>query len=187
MKPSQQKLAPSFQASHEARLLGEVLCNVEIGEMITYEKLEEWVDRSVRNSSGRGILMTARRIAQRECDKVFEAVRGVGLKCLTDAELAALPSASIGAISRGVARTKKKVACLRDPTSLTKEEITNLNVGMAQVVAIEATTKRAARKALETRVKQEPQKSLSAHDVLNELGRRESGSRSQGHGPGTDK
>jgi hypothetical protein len=74
------------EASIDTQYLYERLKKVGVGEMIGYDELSELVQRDVRNGA-HGNLSTARNRLMRDDQMVFEAVRGKGLKRLTDAEI----------------------------------------------------------------------------------------------------
>ena len=56
------------------------------GDIVTYAELDALIGKSIQRH--RGSLDTARRTVERDDRMVFEAVRGVGVKCLTSPEAA---------------------------------------------------------------------------------------------------
>jgi hypothetical protein len=77
--------SPLFQRSFETSKLAETLAKARAGDMLTYAALSQIVGRRVDGSTG--ALHSARRVALREYGLVFDAVPGVGLRCLTSAEI----------------------------------------------------------------------------------------------------
>ena len=78
------KRKPTFAMSADSRLIYQRLVECTAGEVVTHEELSKIVGRKVDGSFGP--LHTARRACRREKQIVFDAVMGVGLKCLTDVE-----------------------------------------------------------------------------------------------------
>jgi len=94
------------QMGIDAQILSRVLGEASQGDFISYDKLSEIIGRDIR--SNRGALTTARRAAQREHGKVFSPVRGQGIKCLHDKEVAPmLESSEIKKVRRASNRNLK--------------------------------------------------------------------------------
>jgi len=109
------------EAGLDSRLAYERLMKAEPSEVVTYDELSRLVKRNVQGD-GRHVIQTARRMAQREDQIVFECVRNVGLRRMLDGEIAQLGRPAIRSIRRKVRRTARKIACLSDFDALTNDE-----------------------------------------------------------------
>lgn len=131
--PEGSKTIPTI--SIDTTTLYERLCKADEGEVITYTKLSELIDRDVQHE-GSGNLTTARKKALREKGFVFECVRGIGIK-------RALPSEVVDASESGVKRARRqmrlssrKLATV-DTDSLSQEDQTRAAVLASKLATLE--------------------------------------------------
>jgi hypothetical protein len=117
---------PIALLSIDAKLLYERLIQVEVGAEITNKELSDIIGRNVQES-GRGVLATARRKAQREDQIVFGIVRNVGLKRLTDAEIVNSGERSIEHHRRSSKRAGRRLTCVQHFDALPPEVQTRHN------------------------------------------------------------
>ena len=117
------------EAGVDSRLAYERLIKAELGEVVTYDELSRLVRRNVQ-ADGRHVIETARRMAQREDQIVFECVRNVGLRRMLDGEIAQLGRPAIRSIRRKARRTVRKIACISDFDALKNEEKDSHNIGL---------------------------------------------------------
>ena len=82
----------------DTRLLLQRLLQAKVGEVITYRELNSAIDRDVQREAN-PFLQSAMRAALRQM-MVFSTIRGVGVKRLTDRELAGIGEATRQHISR---------------------------------------------------------------------------------------
>ena len=120
---------PSFQASGDAKILVHVLREVEVGDVVSYSKLTAAIARDVQNDA-RSVLETARQIVQREDKMIFDAVRGIGLKRLTDDEIVGLSDRTREHVRRSARRVVKKMVCV-DYVNLTPEKQVQHNTALS--------------------------------------------------------
>jgi hypothetical protein len=104
-----------FVPSVETRLLYDRLKPAVKADVITYEELSALIGQDVTNGA-RHLLTSARRLTQKEDRKVFGVVRGVGLKCLTDTEIANSGEATRKSLRRKATREGKKLECVEFDT-----------------------------------------------------------------------
>lgn len=124
----------SFEVSADARTLSHILSSAAVGDVVSYDSMTKAVARDVR-SDARGALESARRIVLKERSMVFDAVRGVGLKRLTDAEIVELPARARAHIRRTARKTVKALVCVQY-AELTKEAQVKHNTAISMMGVI---------------------------------------------------
>ncbi|SCM71564.1 hypothetical protein KL86PLE_100265 [uncultured Pleomorphomonas sp.] len=140
---------PIFQSSAETRLITQELAKCAKGEIIPYERICEVVSRPLDDI--RGNIATAMRRVLRDKDFVFSAVRGVGLKRLTDAEIVADGSARTTALHKSAARAVERQS-KADFDSLTNEQKIRFSAEMSVNSAIAMMTRESSIKKVEAKV-----------------------------------
>mgnify|MGYP001166929967 CR=1 FL=1 len=146
MKPTIQQL------SIDSKLIAECLMQVEIGQLVTYEVLSEVIRQDATNDHGRGCIATARRMLQRDHQMVFAAVRGVGLKRLSDAEIVQTGSHSVHRVRSAARRGAKMLTAVSDFDALAPADKLRHNAHLSVLGAIEAMTSTGAVKKVESKV-----------------------------------
>lgn len=102
---------------YETQALVNLLSSAKAGDTITYEQMSACAGSEV--SSSTGFLASARRIAQRDHNCVFVAVKNVGLKRATDVELATdVSDADVRRSRRHARRAFQKLNCVESFGSL---------------------------------------------------------------------
>lgn len=119
----------SFQASGDAKILAHVLRGASIGDLVSYSKLTAAIARDVQTDA-RSVLETARQIVQREDKMIFDAVRGMGLKRLTDEEIVGLGDRTRDHVRRSARRVVKKMVCV-DYNNLSAEKQVQHNTALS--------------------------------------------------------
>lgn len=128
------------EAAIDTRLLVALLNKAEFGQLITYSEMSTALSRQIEGADS--YLQSALRMVQRDYDIVFDVVRGVGYKRLTDSEIVALGSRMPQRIRRIARRTVRTLSKARDD-KLSNAEIIQRNAAtsMAGVLAHVATDK----------------------------------------------
>ncbi len=118
----------------DTRLLLQRLLKAAIGEVIPYEELNTEIDRDVQREAN-PCLQSAMRAALRQ-EMVFSTIRGVGVKRLTDRELAGIGEATRQHITRSARAAVRKMSLVQDFKALTNEEKVRHNTGLAMLGAV---------------------------------------------------
>lgn len=105
------------EASPESRLLFAFLIKAKVNEIFTYDQLSKVIGRDIRKH--RGAIYTAKRMALREHNMVFNAVRKVGIKRLASDGMSEAGMGAIESIRRKSVRTGRMLSCAN------VEELTN--------------------------------------------------------------
>lgn len=130
--------SPSFVASPDAEILYVNLvaeATKDPGAVITYEWLSTTISRDV-SKEARHLLNTARRRALSKNRMVFEVVRGVGVKLVSDTEMVKLAAASRKKAGKAAKRGLKKIETV-ELTKLDQDQRTRL-VAEATVLSMQA-------------------------------------------------
>jgi hypothetical protein len=153
------------QASINAKLLVVRLQKATVDDLIDYAELSQLVGCDVQHK-GRGALETARRIVMRQDGKVFEPVRGVGLKCLSHAETVQVASIFMNRTRNLANRTKRKLDTITDPGSLDSPSFAKFALVGSMVALMKDLTKEKTQKKIEGYC--ESSKSLAGVDKVLE-------------------
>lgn len=136
---------PSFAQSADTRLLLAKLKRMQAGEILSYESLSEEVRSKISGASS--ALQSAKRAAERETNKRFAAIHGVGIKCMNDDEIVDFGITATERIRKGARRGLKKLFGVADYTALTPDKQIQLTVRQTMLAATaELTTEKAASK-----------------------------------------
>ena len=125
------------EASIETRLLYQRLAEMNIGDFVSYEELNNLVGVDVQKK-GRGYLNTARLMCEREDDKTFGVVINEGLRCLNSQEIINTTEFTIGHIKRTSRKSLKRVRCITDLEQLPNDDKVRLNT-YASILGVMAT------------------------------------------------
>lgn len=87
------------------------LLSMEVGQIKEYEVFEGLIRMSVRQGTGRARLYSAINISRDQHHRVYECVRGTGVKRLNDSEAVGAAGAAISRIRNTARRGAKKLAC----------------------------------------------------------------------------
>lgn len=118
---------PRFQPSLDIKTLIDMLLSSEIGETITYEKMDAAIGRNIRAS--RSMLSSALKNVQNSHHFVFSCVPMVGYKRLNNSEIVGKGEQFIKHIKRTSRRGAKNMACV-EYDALSKDEKTAHNTRM---------------------------------------------------------
>jgi len=124
------------EMSIDAKMLYDRLVKMEIGEEVSYGDLSRIIGRNVQ-SIAYSLLKTAREKAEREEQMVFAPVRNIGIKRLNDIGIISAGSGYIGKIRRLARRGSRKITCVKDFSSLPKDEQLKHNVSLSVLGAME--------------------------------------------------
>ncbi len=141
---------PLFRQSLESQLVAKALADKNHDPRFTYAELSKIAgipDITLR----RGVIVTARRAARREHRIVFAAVRGVGLKRLTDSEIVASRSQARTTIRNVAKNSKKSLECVVHER-LTRDEQTRFAVEDAALGIVAACMSTKGQGAIEQKV-----------------------------------
>lgn len=142
MKLSQR---PIFIASDETKQVQAVLDKLEVGSIATWQQLTDAAGSNVQKM--RGCTITARSALLKESQKVFAAVRGVGLQRLNDSDVVKHEGMTTGAIKRKVNASLKRLATVK-PDKLAVLDRQQYNVTSSTLGAISLCTSTASRNKL---------------------------------------
>lgn len=118
----------------DTRLLLQRLLKAKVGEIITYRELNREIDRDVQREAN-ACLQSAMRAALRQM-MVFSTIRNVGVKRLTDRELAGVGEATRLHISRSARLAMRKMTMVQDFKSLNNAEKVRHNTALAMLGAV---------------------------------------------------
>jgi hypothetical protein len=145
----------------------DVLRSVQAGDTISYEVLTTTIDRNVRKEA-RHLLYSARRILRREDAIVFGVTSGVGLRRLTDSEIATSGSSFLRHINRTSRRAVQTLGCVQDFPRLKPDEQIKHNMAMSLFGVFHEITKTRGLKQIEATVAI-MQKSLPYKETIRAL------------------
>lgn len=123
----------SFQTSVETRLLYARLRTLQIGEIVTYQELSGIISQDVQQE-GRGKLVSARKMVQRDDGIMCDPVENVGIKRLSDSEGNQSTTQIFGRVRRLSERGVKRLRVV-NPDNLSEEERTR-RVASLSVLAV---------------------------------------------------
>jgi alkylated DNA nucleotide flippase Atl1 len=112
---------PRFSLNIETTLLIERIKKMAQGDLITYGELAELIGQDAQREA-RHILLSARRICQREYQVVTDAKRNIGIRRLTDVELTSSGLKIFSGLRRAAKRGIDRVTAVADFDTLPDEE-----------------------------------------------------------------
>ena len=160
------KVIPDISA--DGQELAKRLVEVQPGEMILYGELSDLITRNVRKEA-RSALSSARKYALRDDQAVFECVRGIGLKRLSDSEIARIGDAHLRRIHNTSRRGITKLSAVRNFATLAQAEQTRHNTAMSLLGVFYEISKARSIKRIEV-VVMVAQKKLPLEDTLRAFG-----------------
>lgn len=134
----------------DTKLLFQRLQKAFVGDLITYPELSEIIGRNVQKEA-RGCLISAMRVALYN-EMVFGTVRKVGIKRLTDRELAGIGEGVRLHIGRVARKAVRKMTMVNNFETLSNEEKIRHNTGVSMLGAIGHITSSKQAKSLEGKV-----------------------------------
>jgi hypothetical protein len=155
------------QLAEQRTQLIDILRSVRAGETINYEVLTTTIDLNVRKEA-RHLLDSARKIIRREDAIVFGPVRGVGLRRLTDSDIATSGSSFLRHINRTSRRAVQTLGCVQDFPKLKLDEQIKHNMAMSLFGVFHEITKTRGLKQIEATVAI-MQKSLPYKETIRAL------------------
>ena len=141
------------QLSVDARLIYERLSTANPGDVVTYEELSQTIGIPSQQRPKAHLIVTARRKSQRDDGKVFAAITNVGLKCMTDSEIATSGEVDRKKIRSASKRGIKRISCVKDFGALSNEDKIAHNTSMSMLGAIHQGVSYQSMKRLENVIK----------------------------------
>lgn len=120
---------PQFKLSIDTQTIMSILREAQIGDVVPYHTLTEAIRKDV-TKEGRSPMDSARRVLMRDKNIVFDCIRGVGLKRLSDCEITETSATFIRQARRKADKGLKTIACA-DYQKLNQEQRNQHNVGAA--------------------------------------------------------
>lgn len=150
-------MKPQITASIDARMIYERLEKAAVGEVVTYAELTALIGSDVQTSA-RGYMDTARRIAHRDKNMVFASVHGVGLKRLDDMEKVKTGEGYLNKIRRTARRAARVVVSVDNYDALPNDLKVKHNAYASMFGAVAQFSGRGTQKRLEGAVQAAGQK-----------------------------
>jgi len=122
------------QKSDDARFLIQELKKIDIGETVGYEALAKAIGRSREELSSP--LQTARRALLEDDRRVFDTVRNVGLKRMSDVDIVGTSAATASRIRRAARRGAMTLAAVSDFSALSRENQMRHSAAMSMLAAV---------------------------------------------------
>lgn len=138
------------ELSADSKTLAAILNDAAVGDVVTYSTLTRAIGRDVQGVA-RGCLDMARTIAQRDNKIIFDAVRNMGLRRLSDSQIVDLGDKTRDTIRRASKRTMKKLVCV-DYDAMPKEKQTKHNASISMLGTMVEMAKQSSFKRLESQV-----------------------------------
>lgn len=135
----------------DAKALVDHLRLVKVGEVATYCDLSALLGRDCL-ADGRGALNTARKILERENQIVFDVVRGIGLRHLTDGEAIRSAGNHMRHIHRTAIRGAKRAVSAKDLVTMSSADRIQMNALASGLGAIAQVTQARQMRRLEAAV-----------------------------------
>lgn len=142
---------PIFRTSAEAVRLKRKLAEVPQGETVTYSEIRALIGVDPQSDRGRGICATAIKQTQKESLAVFQCVKGVGFKHLTDEEIPDVGSAIIRHIGRKARQGAHTTTCAEPSKLSPARRIQQLSL-QTRFAVLASTTSTKAEKQIESAV-----------------------------------
>ena len=148
------------EVSLDTKTIYGILSETSVGDVATYDRLSAAIGRDVH--AVWGSVATAQRMAMREIGAVFSPVRGIGLKRLSNSEIAKLSEGTLMKVRRAVGREVRRQA-LVDEMMLTNEEKISYSARLSMLGALVEFTKPGVAKRIEA---QKPTAALPVGRVM---------------------
>lgn len=148
---------PTFHRAVETDLLVDLFRRHKgmVGKVLTYAEMSRLIARDVQHG-GRGVLRTARKVAEREFGVVFGVVLNVGLEVLSEAGKVEAASTVVGRVHRA-ARSAVKTLQAVEIAKLSDAEKMKFNHAASHAAMLEAMTTARTSKRLEIAVERSRQ------------------------------
>lgn len=140
------------EISVDAQTLISRLRKMQKGEAVSYKELSALISADVQQKA-RGYLNTARNRLLMDEAMVFEAVRGIGIKRMDDAQIISVGDQTTGKIHRASKRALRKLNC-SDAGNLTNDQKVELNTAASIAGCIALMTRPSKLNLIRAAVKQ---------------------------------
>ena len=144
---------PSFSIHPDTRFLYQLLEKLTIDEEITYAEISTQAGFPVDGSSRP--LQSAKRMLLKE-DRVFETIRGKGVKRLNDQDIVKSTQAENAAIRNKARRGARKLTSVQDFSKLSNAEQLEYSVKMAGFTIIAEAASKRGQALIESAAKSRP-------------------------------
>lgn len=142
---------PSFIASLDVQRISQLLANTEVGNIVTYRQMSEEIGRDIQTEA-RGVLISARRITQRELGYIFGTIHGKGLQRLSDIEIVQTGAQTVVKIRHASRRGTERIANVAMPENLPIESRIRMNCYLSMLAMVNSISQEKRLKKLEERV-----------------------------------
>jgi len=146
------KKEPTFIASIDVKTICKAFSEAQVGQIITYETLSRLIGRDVQTEA-RNVLVSARKITQRELGYVFGTIQGEGLKRLSDIEIVQTGAQTVVKIRRSSRRGVERISNAV-PEKLPIEGRVQMNTYLSVLAMLQTSLQNQRIKKLEERVAQ---------------------------------
>jgi len=143
---------PNFQISVEAEALIRLLVDCPVGSTIDYKAMNDACGVLVRDR--KWIIATARNHMLNDHQAVFAAIRGVGLKRLTDSEIVASGDDHCRRIRRAAKRGIRQITCVSFEAMSTEDRARH-NARLSVLTVMHSITRPTEAKKLESAAQQQ--------------------------------
>lgn len=147
MKSETPSKKPAFELSADTRFLYEILSNTRPGEQVTYQQLGAAVARPI--VGGDPHLQSALARTFRDDGAVFDNIRGIGYRRLTDAEIVQVSARDLDRLRRRSRRYAEKLTKVEHFEALPQQRRVEHNARLSIFSAIVSLTKARATKRVE--------------------------------------
>jgi hypothetical protein len=163
MKPKSDK----FKISLETQVIHDLLIDLEVGDIVEYKELNTLINGDVQNGQ-RHHLMSAREMAQRDENVVFATIIDVGIKRMSDGEIAQSGDYSRKHIHRTADKALDRLACIDDFDKLPNELKIEHNTSMAIMGVLREATKTKTVKQIRGSI-ENPKKELPSAFIMETI------------------
>jgi hypothetical protein len=140
------------EMSYDTRIIVEMLSKVETSAIVTYDEMTEIIDKNIHEA---GVLYSAIRIIRRDYGIVFETVRKVGFKRMSDIGILNSSISILPQRMRSLAkRESKKLACVKND-NITDEMRIKRDMSLSLIGALDVFSQTKNLKRLEATITKE--------------------------------
>lgn len=154
--------------SIDTKMLSDRLALLPVGETLPYEDLSSVIGRDVRTEARSNLTSAMHRLLSEGV--VFAAVRGIGIKRLTDEEIVGIGPETVAKVRRAARRAGTKLSAVQDFAALPATAQTQHNMSMSVLGVLLHLTKPKTIRQLEARIG-EAQAALPLQRTLEALGK----------------
>ncbi len=151
-----------FEKSADTKVIENVLSEMQVGDLLTYEQISAAIGRNVREFAI-AALYSARRGLQKTKRMVFACEEGVGIRRLDDSGIVGSVEFDRKAVLRRANRTMDKLACVNFE-GLTESEKRKHTTAAAQMGVVAMFSSKASTRKIEGKINGKP---MAIGETLN--------------------